>query len=417
MSSSYVNALDGLVARNPANLPSDIQRIRFVYRPELEPFKDVLIFSSKGERSLASLLSGGDYDGDTCWATWDQNLVRSFTNYSNGPPDHITPEECGLVNQSTKLSTVFRGGYSADSVTTFLKKCIGFNLQQPMVGQCTTEHEALVYHQRLDHDGAIRFAALASFLVDARKQGYELSQDSFNQFRANCSGKRKLATPAFKAPDVEGPFPHNPSNVVDYLRFKVASPARTRLLELFYEKWPSEIKYDAEFAEEWKDAQDAAPDDPMLAQLQQDLQQVYKTWLEMTKGNKDAEHEAGQFPNAIRACYQQYLGIGPLEQPGIQARILGIQNQWNRPRSFWSQLKASCFYSLHWKLRLVWHLAGDELCFMKNKQERLPCVTSQMNSVMKIDAKAVKTRFAGDLVDGEKNEILAGPMDRFVRRY
>lgn len=55
---------DILVARNPAQLPSDIQKVRAVYNEQLRELKDVIVFSAQGLRSLASLLSGGDYDGD-----------------------------------------------------------------------------------------------------------------------------------------------------------------------------------------------------------------------------------------------------------------------------------------------------------------------------------------------------------------
>lgn len=55
---------DILVARNPAHLPSDIQKVRAVSNEQLRELKDVIVFSRQGLRSLASLLSGGDYDGD-----------------------------------------------------------------------------------------------------------------------------------------------------------------------------------------------------------------------------------------------------------------------------------------------------------------------------------------------------------------
>lgn len=55
---------DILVARNPAHLPSDIQKVHAVNNEQLRELKDVIVFSRKGLRSLASLLSGGDYDGD-----------------------------------------------------------------------------------------------------------------------------------------------------------------------------------------------------------------------------------------------------------------------------------------------------------------------------------------------------------------
>lgn len=55
---------DVLVARNPCGLKSDIQKVRAVDYPKLRIYSDVVVFSIQGERSLASKLSGGDYDGD-----------------------------------------------------------------------------------------------------------------------------------------------------------------------------------------------------------------------------------------------------------------------------------------------------------------------------------------------------------------
>ena len=62
----YCDFVEGdiLVARNPAQLPSDIQKVRAVNNEQLRGLKDVIVFSRQGLRSLASLLSGGDYDGD-----------------------------------------------------------------------------------------------------------------------------------------------------------------------------------------------------------------------------------------------------------------------------------------------------------------------------------------------------------------
>jgi RNA-dependent RNA polymerase len=51
--------------QNPAYLPTDIQRVKAVDKKELAHLTDVIVFSTKGNRSKVSLLSGGDYDGDT----------------------------------------------------------------------------------------------------------------------------------------------------------------------------------------------------------------------------------------------------------------------------------------------------------------------------------------------------------------
>lgn len=55
---------DIIVARNPCGLKSDVQKVKAVDRPELRIYTDVIIFPTKGQRSLASMLAGGDYDGD-----------------------------------------------------------------------------------------------------------------------------------------------------------------------------------------------------------------------------------------------------------------------------------------------------------------------------------------------------------------
>lgn len=68
---NLLDGMDVLVGRLPAHFPSDIQRRRAVWKPELRHFKDVIVFSSKGNVPLAHMLSGGDYDGDTPWICWD----------------------------------------------------------------------------------------------------------------------------------------------------------------------------------------------------------------------------------------------------------------------------------------------------------------------------------------------------------
>lgn len=55
---------DVIVTRNPCGLKSDVQKVKCVDCTALRMYTDIIIFSVKGEVSLASKLSGGDYDGD-----------------------------------------------------------------------------------------------------------------------------------------------------------------------------------------------------------------------------------------------------------------------------------------------------------------------------------------------------------------
>lgn len=61
--------LTGMVAvtRSPAMHPGDVQLVQAVEPPKNSPLWDLtncVVFSSKGERDLPSMLSGGDLDGD-----------------------------------------------------------------------------------------------------------------------------------------------------------------------------------------------------------------------------------------------------------------------------------------------------------------------------------------------------------------
>ncbi|GAA5913034.1 uncharacterized protein JCM6883_000493 [Sporobolomyces salmoneus] len=77
-----VGIVDGeaLLSRSPAVQPCDVQKVRGVYRPEYRSYYDVIIVSTKGDRSLCSILSGGDYDGDKLICMTHPAIVRPFTN-------------------------------------------------------------------------------------------------------------------------------------------------------------------------------------------------------------------------------------------------------------------------------------------------------------------------------------------------
>lgn len=61
LTGSYV-----LVARNPCLHPGDLQKLRVVARPVLAHLVDCIVFSIRGRRPAADMMSGGDLDGDTC---------------------------------------------------------------------------------------------------------------------------------------------------------------------------------------------------------------------------------------------------------------------------------------------------------------------------------------------------------------
>ncbi|KAL5476512.1 hypothetical protein ACEPAI_3369 [Sanghuangporus weigelae] len=69
-----------LVSRNPTMVPSDVRKVTAVSHDRLIKYKDVIIFSTKGDRSLAIYLGGGDYDGDTATVIAEPSIVSPFRN-------------------------------------------------------------------------------------------------------------------------------------------------------------------------------------------------------------------------------------------------------------------------------------------------------------------------------------------------
>lgn len=228
---NLLESVDVLVGRLPAHLPSDIQRRKAVWKSELRHFKDVVVFPTKGDVPLAHMLSGGDYDGDTPWICWDQNIVRRFRN-SDLPTEDYPPEYFGLTKQSTPMSEVV-------STDEFLQRAFTFNLTLSNLGRCTVEHERISYDESIGSTKAKELACLLSHLVDGRKSGVHLSEQAWQQYRKTISPiARRL--PAYRNPERS----YNPTNIIDYLKFEVAARERHEMLKKLEKTFPINESYD-----------------------------------------------------------------------------------------------------------------------------------------------------------------------------
>ncbi|KAL2760162.1 hypothetical protein ACRALDRAFT_2056344 [Sodiomyces alcalophilus JCM 7366] len=70
-----LSGMEILVTRNPCLHPGDLQKFKVVQRDELSHLTDCIIFSTRGKRPAADLMSGGDLDGDTFFVCWDPDLI------------------------------------------------------------------------------------------------------------------------------------------------------------------------------------------------------------------------------------------------------------------------------------------------------------------------------------------------------
>lgn len=68
--------------RYPCYLTTDVRKVTAVDRPELRKWQDVVIFSTKGRRSLASVLGGGDYDGQRLLKSGRSALLLTLCSWT-----------------------------------------------------------------------------------------------------------------------------------------------------------------------------------------------------------------------------------------------------------------------------------------------------------------------------------------------
>ncbi|KEF63654.1 uncharacterized protein A1O9_01632 [Exophiala aquamarina CBS 119918] len=418
LSENQLDEIDVLVTRNPAYLASDIQLVRAVYKPELRHYKDLAVFPRKGQKPLASLLSGGDYDGDTVTIIWDPSIVKEFKNASM--PQLPTEEECGLVNRSRPLSEFFHDDLPrAHEVRTFIRSCLNFNLSQSLMGLCSDEHGKLSYALSLEgatlglsDPGLIKLAAAAGYLVDASKQGWEPNTENWVANLSKAKGRRKLDAPAHKS-SLKGKCGCNgqQKNVIDYLKFDVATGEKDGILKAFEERFAGTSTYDHDLSSRWKYWKNLADgslkrllfDETNEKSLVKQVRVVRTMWTTMwakERGNRCEDlpstgRSSAAFASIVATTFDAFKAIKPERVDHEFYRQ--YEREAGRRFSEWSLLRSSCLYNVlcngapNRHQSLLWHIAGRELCHLKaNEQPDTLDVVPQMYPNLRFDSKRHK---------------------------
>ncbi|KAG1795975.1 RNA dependent RNA polymerase-domain-containing protein, partial [Suillus plorans] len=191
-SGARMNTVTGpvLVWRNPTRLPSDVQKVTAVSHPKLGEYFDVIVFPVKGERSLASYLGGGDYDGDTVTLVWSKRLVENF----NTAPLCMAP--AGLSGNFEReveqveefIERTFK--LSPKEAQTAFQKVLLLGLADTKIGLYSKFHDLAVYERGYASAAAIRLAYMFTTCLDASKTGLQVKRRVFEEDRKN-NGKRK----------------------------------------------------------------------------------------------------------------------------------------------------------------------------------------------------------------------------------
>lgn len=433
---------DVLVARVPAYLSSDIQRRKAVYKHELRHYRDVVIFPTQGSQPLASMLSGGDYDGDTCWVCWDPELVTSFRNAE--VPPLPGPEDCGMSQHSRPLSKIFTSNISLrESLDNFLVASVDFNTRPSLLGSCSMEHERLIYSlseknktEKLSDPKAVKLAALAGHLVDCNKQGWDLDEDAWYTVRRYTSGARQLPEPAYKTGTpptlIAGTYP----NVIDELKFGVAEAEKERVLADFEARTKDAGAYDEELSRYWNNVEKKAPPSRLLDNGQQ--QRGNNTILKLRQILDGLMHDINSLREFVREVRLDQGDSSPEGSRDLRSYNAGLQKVFERfqaivprdvdhdlrrryedekdlPFPHWSLLRASCLHRYvcsnggfpGW----VWYVAGRELCHLKVYYHpgQTTHIAQKIYDYLKVNTKLIKgflERKATEIDEVEEDDIV-----------
>ncbi|KAI0841638.1 RNA dependent RNA polymerase-domain-containing protein [Hypoxylon sp. FL0890] len=365
-SETFLHGVDVLVARTPAHYPSDIQRVKAVFKPELGSLKDVIIFSTKGNIPLAEKLSGGDYDGDMAWVCWEPTIVNNFRNAEMPTvPDLF---KSGIVRKETLLYMDL-ARTTRDVTSKFLAKAFHFNLQQNLLGMCTNYKERYCYAQNsVQDDSAILLSTLISHLVDRAKQGIVFTEQDWFRLRKTLS-RTDPPEPRYKKENWSGKG--EPTHIIDYVKFSVGKPTIEMELKSFSESlglgehWDEDLvrfyKYYKEFQGPFNERREAVRKstwETVLEELKKDIEAVAQEW----------PRARGEWAIRLGNIYDKWQAISPTTKVNSKTvRSLQQEDQVNVGLSNWDLLKASfCFQMYYKKLpKFVWYIAGKQLAYLK----------------------------------------------------
>jgi hypothetical protein len=388
----------------PAHLPSDIQKVKFVAKAEYINLKDVIVYPIKGNLSLASKLSGGDYDGDIAWITWESSIVENFTNASVPLLRDFVKE--GYIHEDTRTyGKLVEGQANPESV--FLKESCSFAMRPTLLGTCTNWMENLLTVVRLDSQEAVNLSTLLSYLVDQDKSGFIFEEEDWTRFRTEVI-KKNLKPPGSRRDDLEG-------SIKDHL-IKVAETLAEASKTDLHESIDDPPSWDEDLVRFYNWAQDKTLQNleykTILDQLDEELKALKARWSAywQAKPKTDPNDETrGEFYSILDECFEKYSAIRPrIDMPLAQ---LLLPNCLPNPElSHWSMLKASALFASYGPKngtkdvpRFAWLMAGKQLIMLKayfRGEGGFPnTIVPEMYAILRPDATFLRLR-------GENGEIL-----------
>lgn len=159
------------VARNPCHLASDLRLLQCVDIPALRHFREVLVLSVHGEIPEAEYLSGGDYDGDRVFVTWDARITQFVENKPIPKMDSI---DSLFEEDKTQVREIVESGNFSLLVNYLFDSYVA---SKSLLRLFSHFHMKLSDMHSLHHEQCIELAYVCRKLLDSGKTGVKLKDD------------------------------------------------------------------------------------------------------------------------------------------------------------------------------------------------------------------------------------------------
>ncbi|OTB00025.1 hypothetical protein M426DRAFT_268321 [Hypoxylon sp. CI-4A] len=368
-----LHGFDVLVGRCPAHFPSDIQKVKAVFKPELRHLQDVVIFSSKGDKPLADKLSGGDYDGDTAWVCWDPDIVNNFRSAKVPFKPNLSPY---FKRDKTTVGELLKRHGKDKFIDVMIEQAFRFSLKQDFLGICTAYKEKFCHDRNCISDRpALALSSLLGDIADQAKQGIIFGQKDWDAFQRDMLSKGHYKSSPKKQIQ-------QPDHILDFLRTRINAVICDELNAFngFIREGPVKAYlYDADLAGYWDrfqtDFEGGAENEgrhtrwvsTLKSRLRADIWDCAEFWS--TSGTK------ASYQDKVWPPYERWRSISPCIEEGHQHDTIRsfLLQQGNFPPelSQWELLKASLAFTMSQRpksdvpLSFVWQIVGRQLQYIK----------------------------------------------------
>ncbi|KIJ68575.1 hypothetical protein HYDPIDRAFT_106781 [Hydnomerulius pinastri MD-312] len=363
---------DVLLTRHPCKLPTDVQKVKAVMKPELQQYTDVIVCSVQGTRRFADLLAGGDYDGDKAIAIWQPSIVATFRNaplHYSYPPNNLA----GNFKKETCLASDFikQHSHHLESMVPGMQTFLLAGLQDiSSVGKYSNFHDVAIYTLGYAHPETIRLAYMFCNILDGAKSGLTVLPEVIK----NDTRKFQKRAPVWKENPDDAARESNelnilrPASLSTFIMDTIFTHAKEyRDVKLFKveRSFPTVTSKDSMLLKPWADAEER------LQRLRaQDPNHAARMRMELSRLHTHVDVMYGEYKTKVRRSFTD------LRIERRQDILRGLAQRFARspdPSSFLcfseeelAHLKASCAYKVDGNNgRFAFSVAMRELGYIK----------------------------------------------------